>query len=102
MVKFNVQKLRQSPHPCKQRLTQIKDFAFNFPYLSKKLSVQENFMFRLASVLYSLISTSLAGTLIIAVLVAGYGTLSPILIAAALGFVLAAPVSWVVARKIYN
>lgn len=59
-------------------------------------------MFRLASLLYSLISTSLAGMLIIAVLVAGYGTLMPILIAAAVGFVLAAPVSWLVARQIYN
>ncbi|WP_417210796.1 CTP synthetase [Antarctobacter sp.] len=59
-------------------------------------------MFRLASLLYSLISTSLAGSLIIAVLVAGYGTLMPILGAAALGFVLAAPVSWYVARQIYS
>ncbi|WP_323771536.1 CTP synthetase [Antarctobacter sp.] len=59
-------------------------------------------MFRLASLLYSLISTSFAGSLIIAVLVAGYGTIMPILVAAALGFVLAAPVSWYVARQIYN
>ncbi|ASP23135.1 CTP synthetase [Antarctobacter heliothermus] len=59
-------------------------------------------MFRLASLLYSLISTSLAGTMVIGVLVAGHGTLMPILIAAAVGFVLAAPVSWLVARRIYN
>ncbi|SMX49233.1 CTP synthetase [Maliponia aquimaris] len=59
-------------------------------------------MFRLASILYSLISTSLAGSAIIAVLVAGYDTLTPILIAAALGFVVAAPVSWVIARKLYS
>ncbi|SNT00445.1 CTP synthetase [Antarctobacter heliothermus] len=59
-------------------------------------------MFRLASLLYSLISTSLAGTMIIAVLVAGHDTLMPILIAAAVGFVLAAPVSWLVARRLYN
>lgn len=59
-------------------------------------------MFRLASLLYSLISTSLAGSFIIAVLVAGYGTLTPILIAAAAGFVLALPISWLVARQLYN
>ena len=59
-------------------------------------------MLRLAGILYSLISTSLAGTAIIAVLVAGYGTLLPILFAAAAGFVLAAPVSWMVAKQIYS
>lgn len=59
-------------------------------------------MFRLASILYSLISTSLAGTGVIAVLVAGYGTLIPILAAAAAGFVLALPVSWYVAGQIYS
>ena len=59
-------------------------------------------MFRLASILYSLISTSLAGSAVIAVLVAGYGTLMPILWAAAVGFILALPVSWVVAKQIYS
>lgn len=59
-------------------------------------------MLRLASLLFSLIATSLAGTGVIIVLVAGYGTLTPILIAAATGFVLAAPVSWAVARQLYN
>lgn len=59
-------------------------------------------MLRLASILYSLIGTSLAGTGVIAVLVAGYGTLVPILWAAALGAVLALPVSYLVARKLYG
>ncbi|ETA50972.2 hypothetical protein [Ponticoccus alexandrii] len=59
-------------------------------------------MIRLASLLYSLISTSLAGTAVIAVLVAGYDTLLPILIAAALGFVAALPVAWLVARRLYS
>lgn len=59
-------------------------------------------MFRLASVLYSLISTSLAGTFIIVVLVAGYGTLLPILVGAGLGFLLAAPFAWLVAKQIYS
>ena len=57
-------------------------------------------MLRLASILYSIISTSLAGTAVIAVLVAGYGTLVPILLAAAAGAVLALPISWYVARQL--
>ncbi|SMX29400.1 hypothetical protein TRP8649_03534 [Pelagimonas phthalicica] len=59
-------------------------------------------MLRLASILYSLISTTLAGTLVIAVLTAGYGTLTPILAAAAAGFVLALPVAYLVAKAIYS
>ncbi|CUH78102.1 hypothetical protein [Tropicibacter naphthalenivorans] len=59
-------------------------------------------MFRLASILFSLISTTLAGTGVIAVLVAGYGTLMPILLAAAAGAILALPVSWLVAKQIYS
>jgi len=58
-------------------------------------------MLRLAAVLFSLISTTLMGVGIVAVLVAGAGTLTPILAAAAVGFVLALPVSWQVARAIY-
>lgn len=57
-------------------------------------------MLRLASILYSIIATTLAGIGIIAVLAAGFGTLTPILIAAAVGAVIALPVSWVVARQI--
>lgn len=59
-------------------------------------------MYRLASLLYSLISTSLAGSFVIAVLVVGYGTLTPILIAAAAGFAVAAPVAWILARRLYS
>ncbi|HGG64475.1 MAG TPA: CTP synthetase [Rhodobacteraceae bacterium] len=57
-------------------------------------------MVRLTLVLYSFISSTLAGILIIAVLAAGYGTLMPIIYAAIAGFVVALPVSWVVAKKI--
>lgn len=56
-------------------------------------------MLRLASILYTLISTTLAGTGVIAVLVAGYDTLVPILIAAGIGAVIALPISWAVARS---
>jgi hypothetical protein len=55
---------------------------------------------RLMMVLYSMIATAMAGTGVIAVLTMGYGTLGPILGAAALGAVLALPVSWLVARQI--
>lgn len=58
-------------------------------------------MLRLASILYSLIATTLAGSFIIAVLTMGYGTLQPILLAAAVGGAVAAlPVSYLVAKKI--
>ena len=57
-------------------------------------------MFRLASILYSLIATTLAGTAVIAVLTAGYDTLVPIIAAAIAGALLALPVSYYVAREI--
>jgi hypothetical protein len=59
-------------------------------------------MFRLASLMYSLISTSLAGAAVVVVLVAGYDTLAPILGAAVFGAVIAAPISWLVARQLYS
>jgi hypothetical protein len=59
-------------------------------------------MLRLAGILYSLISTSLAGTGVIAVLVAGHSSWMTILGAAVVGTILALPVSWYVAREIYN
>ncbi|MCV2891222.1 hypothetical protein [Ruegeria aquimaris] len=59
-------------------------------------------MMRLASILYSLISTALAGTAVIAVLTAGMVSLNAILLASAAGFVVAAPVSWWVARRLYD
>ncbi|NIY72311.1 CTP synthetase [Marivivens donghaensis] len=58
-------------------------------------------MLRLASVLYSLISTTLAGTFVVAALVMGQDALQPIVIAAALGFVAALPVTWLVAKAMY-
>jgi hypothetical protein len=55
---------------------------------------------RLTMILFSMIGTALAGTAIIAVLTMGYGTLWPIIGAAAAGAVLALPVSWYIAREI--
>lgn len=55
---------------------------------------------RLMMVLYSMIATAMAGTGVIAVLSAGYGTLWPIVISATAGAALAVPVSWAIARQI--
>jgi hypothetical protein len=57
-------------------------------------------MTRLTLILFSMISTSLMGTALVGALTMGMDSLTPILIAAALGFVLAIPVSWLVARQI--
>ena len=59
-------------------------------------------MLRLASILYSIVATSLAGSLIIVALASGYDTLTPILGGAVIGAVLAIPVSYCVARAIIS
>ncbi|KAA2312773.1 CTP synthetase [Puniceibacterium sp. HSS470] len=55
-------------------------------------------MFGLAGILYSLISTTLAGSAIVVSLVLGYDTLVPLLIAAGIGFAAAIPASLIVAK----
>ncbi|MDN5786275.1 CTP synthetase [Pseudorhodobacter sp.] len=57
-------------------------------------------MTRLTLILFSVISTSLMGAFIVAVLVTGYDTMMPIIWAAVVGFVLAMPASWLVAKQI--
>lgn len=57
-------------------------------------------MVRLYMLLFSLIAPALAGTGVIAVLTAGLDRLQPILVAAAVGAVLAVPVTWLVARRL--
>ena len=57
-------------------------------------------MIRLASILYSIIATTLSGTGVIAVLVMGYVTFPAILMAAGVGALLALPISYMVAYKI--
>jgi len=59
-------------------------------------------MLRLATILYSLIGTTLAGTLMVASLTMGYDTLQPIVVAAAVGFVAAIPVTYLVSKAIIN
>lgn len=57
-------------------------------------------MIRLASILYSIIATTLAGSGIIVVLVMGYVTTSAILMTAAVGALLALLISYMIAHKI--
>ncbi|MBD3765320.1 MAG: CTP synthetase [Rhodobacterales bacterium] len=57
-------------------------------------------MTRLMMLLFSMVSTTLMGVGIVIALVMGLDTLTPILVAAATGFVLAFPVSWYIARQI--
>ena len=59
-------------------------------------------MFRLASMLYAIFATSLAGAGVIAVLTMGYDTMFPILAAAAVGAVIAVPVAFLVAKRIFS
>ena len=57
-------------------------------------------MTRLMMTLFSMISTTLMGVGVVIALTTGHDTLQPILIAAAIGFVAAWPVSWLVARRL--
>ena len=57
-------------------------------------------MTRVMMVIFSMVSTTLMGVGIVIALTMGLDTLQPILIAAAIGFVLSIPVSWYIARQI--
>ncbi|PHQ96036.1 MAG: CTP synthetase [Marinosulfonomonas sp.] len=57
-------------------------------------------MLRMTLLMYSIVSATLAGIAIIVVLVLGYDTLMPIIYAAAAGFIVAIPASWVLAKKL--
>jgi hypothetical protein len=91
--------IRGAPAP---HLTQIKAAPRGAAYASSCISESptEDPMTHLARILYTLISTSLAGTFIVVALVVGWDTLNPILIAAALGFVAALPVTFLVNRAL--
>ncbi|WP_138469757.1 hypothetical protein [Poseidonocella sp. HB161398] len=58
-------------------------------------------MLRLAALLYSLIGPTLAGTGTVIALVAGISSLAGLLLAAGAGALLALPVSWGVAKRLY-
>lgn len=59
-------------------------------------------MLRLALILHLFIGSTLAGIGVIVALVIGQDTLYPILGWAAAGFVLSLPVTWAVARALYQ
>ncbi len=59
-------------------------------------------MTRLAGMLFSLIATTLAGSFIVAALTMGYDTLQPLLIAAAIGAVLALPATYFISKAIVD
>ncbi len=58
-------------------------------------------MMRLAALLYSLIATALAGSAVIAALVAGYVSATAIVSSALVGAVVALPAAWLVAKRLY-
>lgn len=58
-------------------------------------------MLRLASILFSLIGTTLAGSAIVVELVMGFDDLTGILTAAALGATAGLPAAYFVTRKLY-
>lgn len=57
-------------------------------------------MSRLMMMLFSMIATTVMGIAIVVALVTGYDTLRPIVLAAGIGFVLALPIAWFVAKQI--
>ncbi|SFO40194.1 hypothetical protein SAMN04487859_14113 [Roseovarius lutimaris] len=59
-------------------------------------------MLRLGLILHLFIGSTLAGSAIIVALVMGQDTMTPILIAALLGFLIAIPATWVVTKMIYE
>lgn len=56
-------------------------------------------MIRLMMILFSMVATTLMGIGVVVVLTIGKGTWQPILATAAIGFVLAIPVSWFAAKQ---
>lgn len=57
-------------------------------------------MQRLMMILFSMVATTLMGVGVIIALTTGFVTLKPILLAAGIGFVLAFPVSWLIAKQL--
>jgi hypothetical protein len=58
-------------------------------------------MMRLAFALFTLVSSAMAGTGVILVLAMGKVSLPAILGSAAIGFLLAIPATWLIAKRIY-
>ncbi|WP_270727655.1 CTP synthetase [Shimia sp. Alg240-R146] len=59
-------------------------------------------MLQLSLILHLFIGATLSGVAIVVALVAGFGGLWTILGAAVAGFLIAFPISWVIAKRIYD
>ncbi|MGA1759868.1 MAG: CTP synthetase [Rhodobacteraceae bacterium] len=59
-------------------------------------------MLQMAAIFHIFIGSTLAGVAIIFALVMGVTTMSSILIAAAIGFVVSFPVTWMIAKMVYR
>lgn len=57
-------------------------------------------MSRLLMIIFSMVSTTLMGVGVIVALTTGYVSLKLILLAATVGFALALPVSWLIAKRL--
>jgi hypothetical protein len=81
-------------------LTPIKDGGHRNDQNIMRTHVSSEALMRLYFLIYTLVSTALAGVGIIAVLAAGLDGWEPIVIAAAIGAVAALPAAWVATEKI--
>jgi putative flippase GtrA len=72
------------------------------PILPINRNPSEDHMLRLGFILHLFIGSTLAGSAVIAALVMGQDTLTPILIAALIGFVAAFPVTYLVTKKLLS
>jgi len=59
-------------------------------------------MLRLALILHVFIGSTIAGSAVIAALVVGQDTAQMIILAAVVGFLVAFPASWLIAKKLYE
>lgn len=57
-------------------------------------------MLPLMLLIHIFLGSTLAGSAVIAVLTLGYDTLTPIIVAAAVGFLAGFPASWMIAKKL--
>ncbi|MBR9841671.1 MAG: DUF4229 domain-containing protein [Rhodobacteraceae bacterium] len=59
-------------------------------------------MFRLSLILHLFIGSTIAGSAMIAVLTMGYDTMTPVMWSALIGFVVSFPLSYLIAKKLYE
>lgn len=59
-------------------------------------------MLRLSLIFHLFIGSTVMGIAVVAALASGYDTLNPILIAALIGWVVSIPVTWYVAKMVYE